>query len=201
MFDIKGSVFVMEKCVTAIFKGYYTVITEQISQSEENVHIHIMDLNVPQDISTIQIYFSNSCTTRLNQYIIIPAERKTNDDGNSYFDVNIPQQFVDLPFTIRAHIYLTNKDGEKINYRIEVPVMGKTNGCCNPPPPPRPGPMPGYNWDYSIDDIITDKVKESFNQLADKSLVRLDETEKIPKELLPEMETVPYWSNVEDSKS
>lgn len=61
--------------------------------------------------------------------------------------------------------------------------------------------MPGYNWDCSIDDIITDKVKESFNQLADKSLVRLDETGKIPKELLPEMETVPYWSNVEDSKS
>ena len=34
--------------ITAVFNGYYTVITEQIEQFSPEVHIRIMDLEVPR---------------------------------------------------------------------------------------------------------------------------------------------------------
>ena len=244
--------------ITAVFNGYYTVITEQIEQFSPEVHIRIMDLEVPEDVSVVQVHFGNSHVTSLNQYVIMLANQSTDEQGRPCLDVEIPQQFVNAPLTIKAYIYLPTDNGRK-QYRIEVPILPRP-GCDHFPawpPPVRPGSgscKPGSNYldqvnkliddvnqsivtaeeaknfsqqyaqdaglyakeakatldairelsegvtetvtnlEQHVERVVTEQVTEQTKDIVNtQGIVQVDESGKIPAELLPEIEAVNYW--------
>lgn len=248
--------------ITAVFNGYYTTITEQIEQFAPEVHIRIMDLMIPEDVSVVQVHFGNSHVTSLNQYVIMLASPSTDEHGRPCLDVEIPQQFVNVPLTIKAYIYLPVESGGKKQYRIEVPVLPRPGcgGFPHWPPPVRPGhgscqPSDNYidqvnkliddvnqsimvaedakissqayaqdagtyakeakatleairtlsedvtntvtNLEKHVESVVTEQVKEQTSNLVEtQGIVQVDETGKIPKELLPDIEATAYWDNI-----